>query len=156
MSASKCHVVFSCLYWQIELTQCCITPIKIIVCSIIFSYCDFFFTVNVLLFVGTNIRGFYNMYWPMGSWIQGFKHYMQQSIRKFYFVGFLFSWFKWTRKSAKIRTSRLIMISQYEPFVRIFAIGHMFYQSLPELSVLTLSPISVNAYMPRILAKSVY
>ena len=26
----------------------------------------------------------------------------------------------------------------------------------PELSVLTLSPISVNAYMPRILAKSVY
>jgi hypothetical protein len=34
-------------------------------------------------------------------------------MRKLYFVGFLFSWFKWTTKSAKIRTTRLIMILQY-------------------------------------------
>jgi hypothetical protein len=34
---------------------------------------------------------------------------------------------------------------------------YMYLSNLyPELSVLTLSPISVNAYMPRILAKSVY
>jgi hypothetical protein len=32
---------------------------------------------------------------------------------KLYFVGFLFSWFKWTTKSAEIGTPRLIMISQY-------------------------------------------
>ena len=32
---------------------------------------------------------------------------------KMHFDGFLFSWFKRTTKSAKIRTLRLIMISQY-------------------------------------------
>jgi hypothetical protein len=37
----------------------------------------------------------------------------QQSMRKLYFVGFQCSWFKWTTKSTKIRTLRLIMISQY-------------------------------------------
>jgi hypothetical protein len=69
--------------------------------------------VKVLLFVGTNFRGFYNMHWSMGSWIHGFNHYRQQSMGKLYFIRVLFSWFKWTMKSAKIRTPRLIMISQY-------------------------------------------
>jgi len=41
-------------------------------------------TVKVLLFVGTNFRGFYKMHWSMGSWIRGFKHFSQQ----LYFVGF--------------------------------------------------------------------
>ena len=41
------------------------------------------------------------------------KNYRQQSKGKLYFVGYLFSWFKWIMKSAKIRTPRLIMISQY-------------------------------------------
>jgi len=27
--------------------------------------------VKVLLFVGTNFRGFYKMQWSMGSWIRG-------------------------------------------------------------------------------------
>jgi hypothetical protein len=39
----------------------------------------------------------------MGSWIRGFKHYRQQSMGKLYFVGYLFSLFKWTVKSTKIR-----------------------------------------------------
>ena len=43
---------------------------------------------------------------------------------KLYFVGFLFSWFKWTTKSAKIRTPRLIMISQY------FVINSKFINSI--------------------------
>jgi hypothetical protein len=43
--------------------------------------------VKVLLFVGTNFRGFYKMHWSMGSWIHGFKHYRQQSMGKLYFVG---------------------------------------------------------------------
>jgi hypothetical protein len=30
------------------------------------------------------------------------KHYKQQSIGKLDFIGFLFSWFKWTTKSAEI------------------------------------------------------
>jgi len=62
--------------------------------------------VKVLLFVGTNCRGFYKMLWSLGFWIRGFKHYRQQSMGKLYFVGFLFSWFKWITKSTKIRTSR--------------------------------------------------
>jgi len=70
-------------------------------------------TVKVLLFVGTNFRGSCKMHWSMGSWIHGFEHYKQQSMKKLYFVEFLFSWFKWTTKSTKIRTPRLIMISQY-------------------------------------------
>jgi len=81
------------------------------------------YTVKLLLFVGTNFRGFYkinwslgfkhyrkqsmgncisldfyfrgffNMHWSTGSWIRGFKHYRKQSMGKLYFVGFLFSWF---------------------------------------------------------------
>jgi len=45
-------------------------------------------TVKVLLFVGTNFRGFYKMQRSLGSWIRGFKHYTQQSMGKLYFVGF--------------------------------------------------------------------
>jgi hypothetical protein len=30
------------------------------------------YTVKILLFVGTNIHGFYKMKWSMGSWIYGF------------------------------------------------------------------------------------
>jgi len=70
------------------------------------------YTVNVLLFVGTNFRCFYEVHWSMGSWIRGFKYYWQQSMGKLYFVRFLFSWFKWTTKSAKTRNPWLIMISQ--------------------------------------------
>ena len=33
--------------------------------------------------------------------------------RKLYFVGYLYSWFKWIMTSAQIRTPRLIMIVQY-------------------------------------------
>ena len=33
---------------------------------------------------------------------------------KLYFVVFLFSWFKWTTKSAKIKTPPLIIITQYQ------------------------------------------
>ena len=68
-------------------------------------------TVKVFLFVCTNICGFFKMHWSMGSWICGFKHYRQQSIGKLYVVGFLFLWFKWTKKSVKIRTPWLIMIA---------------------------------------------
>jgi hypothetical protein len=42
------------------------------------------------------------MQWSMASWIRGIKLYGH------------FVWFKWTVKSAKIRTPRLIMISQYD------------------------------------------
>jgi hypothetical protein len=65
---------------------------------------------KVLLFVDTNIRGFYKTQWYMGS---SFKHYRQQSMGQLHFLGFLFSWLNWTMKSAKMRTSRLIMIGQY-------------------------------------------
>ena len=89
--------------------------------------CIHTFTVNVLLFVVTScrgfykmhwstgswIRGFYKMHWSTGSWIRGFKHYRQQSMGKLNVVGFFFSCLKWTTKSTKIRTPRLIMISQY-------------------------------------------
>jgi len=44
--------------------------------------------VKLLLFVGTNFRGFYKMHWSMGSWIRGFTYYRQQSMGKLYFVGF--------------------------------------------------------------------
>jgi len=40
---------------------------------------------------------------------------------KLYFIGFLFSWFKWTMKAAKIRTLRLIRISQFLPSFAQFA-----------------------------------
>jgi hypothetical protein len=40
------------------------------------------YSVKVLLFVGTNFRGFYKMQWSMGSWIRGFKHYMPESMGK--------------------------------------------------------------------------
>ena len=80
-------------------------------------YCVFFFSINstqytvkVLLFVDTNFRSFCKMHWSMGSWIHGLKHYSQKSMGKLYFVRFLFSWFMWT---AKIRTPRLKIISQY-------------------------------------------
>ena len=69
--------------------------------------------MKVFLFVSTNFLGFYKMHWSMGSWTRGFKHYRQQSMGKLYFVWFLFSWFKWTTKSVKIRTTRIILISQY-------------------------------------------
>jgi len=71
------------------------------------------YTVKVLLFVANNFRSFYKIRWSLGSWIRGFKHYRQQSMGKMYCDGFLFSWFKRTTKSAKIRTPRLKMISQY-------------------------------------------
>ena len=40
------------------------------------------YTVKVLLFVGSNFRGFYKRQWILGSWIRGFKHYRQQSMGK--------------------------------------------------------------------------
>jgi len=43
-------------------------------------------TVKVLLFVDTNFRGIYKMWWSLGSWIRVFKHYRQQSMGKLYFV----------------------------------------------------------------------
>ena len=63
-----------------------------------------------ILFVGTNFRGFCKVHWSMGSWIHGFKHYKQQLMGKLYYVGFKFSWFKW---STEIRTPWLIIVSQY-------------------------------------------
>jgi hypothetical protein len=45
---------------------------------------------------------FLKMHWSMASWIRGIKLYGH------------FVWFKWKTKSAKIRTPRLIMISQYD------------------------------------------
>jgi hypothetical protein len=54
-------------------------------------------TVQGILFVATNFRGFYKMQWFLGSWICGFKHYRQPSTGKLYFV----------------RTPRFSMISQY-------------------------------------------
>jgi hypothetical protein len=45
------------------------------------------YTVNVLLFVGTNCRGFYKMHWSMTYWMCGFKHYTQQSMG-----GIVFRW----------------------------------------------------------------
>jgi hypothetical protein len=70
-------------------------------------------TVKLLLFVITNFHDFCKRHWSIGSWIRGFKQYRQQLTGTLYFVGFLLLWFKWTTKSAKIRTPRLIMISQY-------------------------------------------
>ena len=64
-------------------------------------YCESTFTL-----------GFYKMHWSPSSWICGSKHYRQQSMEKFNFIGYLFSWFKWTTKSVKIRIPWLIMISQ--------------------------------------------
>ena len=57
------------------------------------------------------------MHQSMGSWFRDFKHYRQKSMGKLYFVGFLFSWFKWTTKSAKIITPQLTMISLYMSLV---------------------------------------
>ena len=60
-------------------------------------------TVKVLLFIGTNFRGF------------DFKHYRQKSMGKNVFrCIFLFSWFKWTTKSTNNRTRPLAIISQYQ------------------------------------------
>jgi len=74
---------------------------------IIYSYCE-----------STFIRWHHFSWFPQNvliidSWIRGFKCCRQQSMGKLYFVGFCFSWFKWTTKYTKMRTSRLIMISQY-------------------------------------------
>ena len=79
---------------------------------------SFKFTVICLLYILVKsfyslppiFRGFYKLHWSMDSWIHGFEHYRQQSMGKLYFVGFLFSW---TTKSAKIKTTGLILISQY-------------------------------------------
>jgi hypothetical protein len=65
----------------------------------------------ILLFVGTSFHGFYKMHWSMVSWIRCFKHYRQQSMGKLYFVGFLFSWFKWTMKSTKMRSPQIKVFS---------------------------------------------
>ena len=46
------------------------------------------YTVKILLFIGTNFRGFYKMHWSLGFLIRGFRHYMQQSMGKMYFVRF--------------------------------------------------------------------
>ena len=70
--------------------------------------------MKILLFVSTNFRCFYKMHWSTGSWIRGVKCYRKQSMGKLYFVEFQFSWFKWNMKSTKIRTPRLLMISQYD------------------------------------------
>ena len=70
-------------------------------------------TVKVLLFVGTNFRGSTECIDP---WVLEFvvsNTTGNNQWEKLYFVGFLFSWFKWTTKSAKIRKPRFIMISQY-------------------------------------------
>jgi hypothetical protein len=65
------------------------------------------FTASVIYCEPTCIRWnqfpwFLKMHWSMASWIRGIKLYGH------------FVWFKWTTKSAKIRTPRLIMISQYD------------------------------------------
>ena len=56
-------------------------------------------TVKVLLFAGTNFCGFKH---------QSISNQWENCILDFYFGCFM-----WTTKSAKIRTPRLIMISQY-------------------------------------------
>jgi hypothetical protein len=84
-----------------------------------YLYDDFFF---VWLSIIVKVRLFVGIKWSMGSWIRGFKHYRQQSMDKLCFVGYLFSCFKWTMKSANIITPRLIMISQYCLFVYQLAI----------------------------------
>ena len=84
-----------------------------------YLYDDFSF---VWLSIIVNVRLFVCIKWSMGSWIRGFKHYRQQSMDKLCFVGYLFSCFKWTMKSANIITPRLIMISQYCLFVYQLAI----------------------------------
>jgi hypothetical protein len=95
-------------------------------------------TVKVHLFVGTNVRGFYKMYWFLGSWIRAFKHYRRQLMGKLYFVEFLFSWLKWTTKSAKIWTPWLIKILQY--LISFLAIDRKYYYLL----LWTLSPSHKN------------
>ena len=59
-----------------------------------YSLAPMFMASGVLEFVVSNSKG--NSQWE-----------------NIYFVEFVFSWLKWTTKSAKIRTSWLIMISQY-------------------------------------------
>ena len=65
------------------------------------------YTVNVLLFVGTNCRGFCKMHWSMTYWNTTYNNQWGE----LYVVGFLFS--KLTTKSAKIGIPRLIMTAQY-------------------------------------------
>jgi len=36
--------------------------------------------MKVLLFIATNVRGFYKMHWSMDSWIHGFKHHTLTTI----------------------------------------------------------------------------
>jgi hypothetical protein len=73
-----------------------------ILCFIIYGYCESIF-----------IR------WNQFSWLLWFLNSLFQTVmatvngKNIYFVEFLFSWLKWTTKSAKIRTSWLLMISQY-------------------------------------------
>ena len=59
-------------------------------------------TVNTFIFVGTIFRGFYKMHWSPGSWIGGFKHYKQKSMRKLYFVKFNFRNFIQPRNHANL------------------------------------------------------
>jgi len=76
--------------------------------------------VKVLLFVGTNFRGSTECIDP---WVLEFvvsNTTGNNQWEKLYFVGFLFSWFKWTTKTAKIRNPRFIMISQYVVLTDLF------------------------------------
>ena len=66
----------------------------------------------------TLIHGFLISWFLQNTLIHGFLISWFQTLQatingKLYFIGFLFSWFKWTTKSTKIRAPRLIMISQY-------------------------------------------
>jgi hypothetical protein len=86
-------------------------------CTILLIKCHSYVIVmyNVLwnYFYSLALTWFLQNAVSLGSWILGFKHYRQQAMGKLYFLGFEFSWFKWTTKSMKIRTPWLIMISQY-------------------------------------------
>jgi len=49
------------------------------------KYCG---SSTFIRFLFRNFRGFYKIRWSLRSWIHGFKHYRQQSMRKLYFVRF--------------------------------------------------------------------
>ena len=60
-----------------------------------------------------NIYGFYKIQWPLRFLNLGFQTLQTAISGKIVFRWILFSWFKRTTKSTKIRTSWLLMISQY-------------------------------------------
>jgi hypothetical protein len=80
-----------------------------------------------------------------------------KSMGKLYFVWFLFSWFKWTTKSVKIRTTRIIMISQYMYIRSVFTCRQFhcvhIYLALASNSLFTILFIDFIQYRSKIYQK---